>query len=268
MKQIRAIFVMETMNVSNREVLIPNSVPSGFLVVDKPHGWTSFDCVNKVRWIIAKELGLSGKKVKVGHCGTLDPYATGVLVLGIGKATKQLGEMLAQDKSYTASIGFGVISPTFDLDYSDVELEEVEVDIAAVQKVIPQFKGVISQIPPAYSALKIGGKRAYESARSGKEVVLEPREVMVHSFDVVNLEKKEVEIGESSVVLSVLDIELSVSKGTYIRSIARDIGESLGAPASLVALRRTQVGDFTLDGALGLGKETTYEEVVSSMLPL
>ncbi len=248
-------------------------------VLDKPFGWTSFDCVNKIAWTIKQELRLK-KKPKVGHAGTLDPYATGVLVIGIGKATKSLHEIEQTDKDYFFEIGFGISSKTFDLDgeviVDDVvkarkilavfcEKEKNGAVEAFAHTLLDKFRGEISQVPPQFSAIKIKGKKAYEYAREGKEVKLEPRNVKISRLDLVEAGTRSCVINEVAVEIPFLKLFATVSKGTYIRSLARDIGEVLSVPACLLSLKRLRVGEFNLDHALRLTKETTYAQINAAM---
>ncbi len=238
-------------------------LPSGFLVVDKPFGWTSFDCVNKIAWTLKNGLGLK-KKPKVGHAGTLDPYAMGLLLIAVGKYTKKLEELKGADKDYVAEIGFGIKSETYDLD-GKVEFEEVDIDLSQekVEEVLEKFRGEIEQLPPKFSALKIDGKRAYDLARQGKEFELKPRKVGINKLELMEVGEREIE-GQK---VPFIKIFATVSKGTYIRSLARDIGEEFNVPAALISLKRTRVGDFNLEGeVIKLSKETTFEQLQAGLV--
>lgn len=257
-------------------------VPCGFLVIDKPHGWTSFDCVNKVRGVL--ERGLRGghgtlpggmKRLKVGHTGTLDPYATGILVIAVGKATKRIEELKGVDKEYVAEIGFGLVSETYDLDGSvlvwqgDASFAHLKVQL---EDILDQFRGDILQIPPRFSALKVGGRRAYDLARKGKDFELEARRVRIDTLEIKDFGMREVSV----VNVPVAEICMTVSSGTYVRALARDIGEALSVPAVLVGLRRTRVGTVSFDGIMSgsvdtlpvikLSKKTDFDELISSLI--
>jgi tRNA pseudouridine55 synthase len=203
----------------------------GILLIDKPAGWTSHDVVAKVRNILKKE---AGHKVKIGHCGTLDPFATGLLVLVVGNYTKKAAEFSKLDKTYEAETILGKTSTTGDPEGEITDgYAEVPSD-ALVEQVLEQFRGKYMQMPPKYSAKKIGGQRAYKLAREGKEVKLEPVEVEIYGItDVIYDYPK-------------LSFTVSVSSGTYIRTLAEDIGERLNTKAYLSALRRTSVGKFSV----------------------
>lgn len=205
----------------------------GILLVDKPKDWTSFDVVNFVRRHVASEVGKKPKNVKVGHTGTLDPFATGLLVLLVGKEyTRQAQSLSKVSKTYEVTMRFGTTSTT-----GDPEGEITEIDATApseddLLKALQAFTGEISQIPPAYSAIKIDGKRAYELARAGKEVVIEPRKVTINSLRLASYDYPDVRF--------IAD----VSSGTYIRTLVEDIAKSLNTVAYTTDLRRTRVGDF------------------------
>lgn len=207
----------------------------GILLVDKPRGWTSHDVVAKVRNILKKE---AGRKIKVGHTGTLDPMATGLLVLVVGSYTKRAGDFSKLDKTYEATIKLGETSTTGDAEGEIVVSSSKIVDRKEVEKVLKQFTGEITQVPPAYSAIKVNGQKAYDLARKGKEVQLEPRKVTVKRLQLTDYSYPEVKfIAE-------------VSSGTYIRSLAQDIGEKLGTGAHLSELKRARVGNFSLKKAI------------------
>ncbi len=206
-------------------------MPSGLLVIDKPGGMTSHDVVARVRRI-------AGTK-KVGHAGTLDPMATGVLVLGVDKATRLLGHLMLAEKSYNATVRLGASTNTDDAD-GEVLAQTSAADLSeqAVRDALQAFRGEIQQVPSAVSAIKVGGKRAYKRVRDGEDVDLPARPVTIHAVDV----------GAVRRVDDFLDVDVSVtcSSGTYIRAIARDLGAGLGVGGHLTALRRTEVGPFTL----------------------
>jgi tRNA pseudouridine55 synthase len=207
---------------------------SGLVVVDKPAGVTSHDVVGRVRRIVGTR--------KVGHAGTLDPMATGVLVLGVNKATRLLGHLMLVEKSYDATIRLGVATNTDDAEGEvTAETSAAAVTEEAVAGALSAFRGTISQVPSSVSAIKVGGKRAYKLVREGVDVVLEPRTVTIRAL----------EVGEVRREGDILDVDVSVScsSGTYIRAIARDLGAVLGVGGHLTALRRTEVGPFALDDA-------------------
>lgn len=207
------------------------------LLIDKPLNWTSFQVVNKVRWLIKKKFKL--KKIKVGHAGTLDPLATGLLIICTGKFTKQIDTYQGQKKEYTGTFTLGATTPSFDL---ETEIDE-RFDISTlsekkIKAATHQFTGEIQQQPPVFSALKKDGKRLYEFARSGEEVEVAFRTVHISAFDITRIALPEV------------DFRVQCSKGTYIRSLAHDFGKALENGAHLSALRRTKIGDFSVENAL------------------
>ena len=202
--------------------------------IDKPLKWTSFDAVKRVRGAIQRRMGV--RKFKVGHAGTLDPLATGVLIICTGRATRRITELQEGMKEYVAEITLGATTPSFDLETEiDATYPFEHVTRELVEEVLPRFTGKVMQVPPVFSAVKVDGKRAYSFARKGKEVELKPK----------CLEIKEIEILDFS--LPVLTLRILCSKGTYIRAIARDLGEALGSGGHPTALRRTRVGDVTVD---------------------
>ena len=206
------------------------------LLVDKPLEWTSFQAVSKIRFTLQKELGL--KKLKVGHAGTLDPLATGLLIICVGKKTKEISTFMGQAKEYIAQITFGGTTPSYDLESEiDATFPTEHLSIEAIKDVLPQFQGVIQQYPPIFSAIKQGGVRMYEKARAGEEVVVEPRTVQIDEIEILSFEN------------NVLRLRVLCGKGTYIRSLAHDLGKALNSGAHLSALRRTKIGSFVADGA-------------------
>ena len=209
------------------------------LVFDKPLDWTSFDLVHKVRYIICKNLNI--KKLKVGHAGTLDPKATGILILCTGKATSKIETLQADEKEYVATLKFGATTPSYDLESAeDRHFDTAHISKDLLSEVLQKFIGTISQVPPDFSAIKIDGKRAYEYARRGISVEIRPK----------ILEVKEIEILSFS--LPEVKLRIVCGKGTYIRALARDIGEALNSGAYLTGLRRTRVGDYDLSQAIEL----------------
>ena len=203
------------------------------LLFDKPIGWTSFDVVNKVRYLIRSHLGI--KKIKVGHAGTLDPLATGLLILCTGKFTKRIQEFQDQDKEYTGTFFLGATTPSFD---KETEIDKIynisHITDDKILNAAKQLTGDIEQIPPLFSAIKIKGKRAYDYARKNKDVKLNPRKVSINEFEITGID------------LPKIYFRVSCSKGTYIRSLARDFGEALNAGAYLTSLCRTKSGSIDL----------------------
>lgn len=211
-----------------------NPAEGEIFCVDKPLGWTSFDVVKRVRHVLSRRMGV--KKLKVGHAGTLDPLATGVMILATGRCTKRIEELQSHTKEYVATLRLGATTPSFDLETEiDCERPWEHITLADVEAVLPMFVGRISQVPPAYSACKVDGKRAYKMARKGKEVSIRPKELLIESIELLPSELPEVAI------------RVVCGKGTYIRALARDIGERLGCGAHLTALRRTKVGDIAVE---------------------
>lgn len=211
-----------------------NPAEGEIFCVDKPLGWTSFDVVKRVRHVLSRRMGV--KKLKVGHAGTLDPLATGVMILATGRCTKRIEELQSHTKEYVATLRLGATTPSFDLETEiDCERPWEHISLADVEAVLPMFVGRISQVPPAYSACKVDGKRAYKMARKGKEVSIRPKELLIESIELLPSELPEVVI------------RVVCGKGTYIRALARDIGERLGCGAHLTALRRTKVGDIAVE---------------------
>lgn len=204
------------------------------LFFNKPLTWTSFDLVNKFRYKLSRKLKV--KKIKVGHAGTLDPLATGVMIVCTGKATKRIDEFQFQTKEYIATLKLGETTPSFDLEKEvDAVYPTEHITRELVEEVLKQFIGTIEQVPPVFSACKIEGKRAYELARNGEEVPLKAKTLVIDEIELLACE------------LPVVKIRVVCSKGTYIRALARDIGVALHSGAHLVALERTRVGDVTLD---------------------
>ena len=207
------------------------------LYFDKPLTWTSFAVVNKVRYHLCRQMGV--KKLKVGHAGTLDPLATGVMIVCTGKATKRIEEFQYHTKEYVATLMLGATTPSFDLEKEiDATYPTEHITRELVQETLKKFVGRIEQIPPAFSACMIDGKRAYDLARNGQEVQLKPKTLVID----------EIELLEYS--LPVIKIRVVCSKGTYIRALARDIGQALDSGAHLIGLTRTRVGDVRLEDCM------------------
>jgi tRNA pseudouridine55 synthase len=206
------------------------------LLVDKPLHWTSFDVVNKLRWNIKRKLGV--KKIKVGHAGTLDPLATGLLIICTGKFTKRIDEFQAEEKTYTGTILLGKTTPSYDLETEyNAEFPTGHITKDLLDEVRLSFLGEQQQIPPIFSAKQVDGKRAYDLARAGKEIELKANTVTISDFKIDSSRFPEI------------DFEVSCSKGTYIRSIAHDFGLKLNSGGTLIALRRTASGNFLVENA-------------------
>lgn len=211
-----------------------NPVEGEIFYVDKPLRWTSFDVVKRIRGVLSRRTGI--KKLKVGHAGTLDPLATGVMTVVTGRATKRIEELQAHTKEYVAEIRLGATTPSFDLETEvDAEYPWQHIGREQIVEALSKFVGAIKQVPPAYSACKIDGRRAYKMARKGKEVNIKAKELVIDEIELVGMQ------------LPVITVRVVCSKGTYIRALARDIGEALGSGAHLVGLRRTRVGDIKVE---------------------
>ena len=212
---------------------IPEYAEGKLLLIDKPLHWTSFDAVKKVRILT--------KVSKVGHAGTLDPLATGLLIICTGKFTKKINEYMAQEKEYTGSFTLGATTPTFDLESQPMNLKSFEqLDLHQIHEATKKFTGEIMQIPPVHSAIKQDGKPVYKLARQGKEVKLEPRKITIKEFAITSVE------------LPVVSFKVVCTTGTYIRSLANDFGAELGCGAYLSSLRRTRIGEFSVDDAMSI----------------
>jgi len=207
------------------------------LLIDKPTEWTSFDVVNKVRHALRFHLGI--RKIKVGHAGTLDPLATGLLLVCVGKATKKINEYTGLDKEYTGTFYIGATTPSYDSETEvDQEFETSHISEDQIMDATHEFIGVIKQTPPAYSAIKVDGKRAYRLARGNEKVSMPEREVQIMEFEITRAGIPET------------DFRVSCAKGTYIRSLAYDFGKSLQSGAYIQSLRRTRIGDHGIEEAL------------------
>lgn len=211
------------------------------ILVNKPYTWTSFQVVNKLKYHIKHKYGV--KKFKIGHAGTLDPLATGLLIICIGKFTKRIEEFQAKEKEYTGVFRLGATTPCFDLEKPiDNEYPYIQITDDDILRVANSFIGEIDQTPPLFSAVKVEGKRAYELARENKEVELKSKKIIISEFEVKNINLPDVQF------------RIVCSKGTYIRSIARDFGLALNSGAHLIELERTRIGEFRLEDALNVNE--------------
>jgi tRNA pseudouridine55 synthase len=219
------------------------------IAIDKPYGWTSSDVVRKIKFILQKKTGL--RHIKVGHAGTLDPLATGLLLLCAGKATKQVETLQAGEKEYVATIRFGATTPSFDLEKDIDHIYPFEhITQQAIMETLQQFVGLQEQMPPLFSAKSINGRRAYNIARAGEETTMRPSTVMVHELELQHFN------------LPDADIKISCGKGTYIRSLARDLGTALHSGAHLTALRRIKSGKYHVSEAFSI---TEFENIFKKM---
>ena len=218
-----------------------NFISGEIIIIDKPLGWTSFDAVKRLRGAIRRRLNV--RKFKVGHAGTLDPLATGVLIVCTGRATKRITELQEGMKEYVAKVKFGATTPSYDLEKEiDATYPWEHITRERIEEVLPRFIGHVMQVPPVFSAVKIDGKRAYNYARKGKEVDIKAKPLEIREMEILKWEAP------------VLTLRVLCSKGTYIRALARDLGEALDSGAHLVGLRRTRVGDYTEQQALTIDR--------------
>ena len=222
------------------------------LCFDKPLGWTSFKVVGHARYHLCRYLGV--KKLKVGHAGTLDPLATGVVMVCTGKATRRIEELQAHTKEYVATLRLGATTPGYDLEHEiDAVYPTEHIDRPMVEEVLPRFVGEIEQVPPAFSACMVNGTRAYDLARKGQEVELKPKKLVIDEIELLDCS------------LPDITIRVVCSKGTYIRALARDIGQALQSGAHLTALRRTRVGDVRVEDCLD---PLQFKEWVNALPPV
>ena len=214
--------------------------PEGIVIpIDKPYGWTSADAVRKIKFSCQRYF--HKKNIKVGHAGTLDPLATGILLICIGKATKQAEKLQSERKEYIAQIKFGATTPSYDLEKEiDFTFPYERIDTESISQVLPQFMGEIEQVPPIFSAKLINGTRAYEYARAGEEVQMRSSRITIYNLEIISFESP------------TLLIKIECSKGTYIRSFARDIGLALNSGAHLTNLIRTSSGEFRINRAVSI----------------
>jgi len=214
-------------------------VEGEILAFDKPYRWTSFDVVGKTRWLLCHRLGL--KKLKVGHTGTLDPLATGVVVVCTGRKTKLIDQLQNHTKEYIATLQLGATTPSYDLEKPvDATYPTEHITRALIDEVIPSFLGEQWQVPPMFSAVKVDGKRAYELARKGQDAELKAKLLVIDEIEVLAFDEEKMQ----------LTLRIACSKGTYIRALARDIGQRLRSGAHLIALRRTRVGDIRIEDCM------------------
>ena len=212
-------------------------VAGEIIAINKPYTWTSFQIVNKVRYHLSRKYGI--KRFKVGHAGTLDPLASGVLLLCTGKATKRIEELQGQTKEYEAEIMLGATTPSFDMEHPvDARYPYEHITREMVEEALKQFVGDIAQRPPLFSACKVDGKRAYDLARKGSDMQLEPKQIRIDSIELLECE------------LPKIRIRVVCGKGTYIRSLARDIGEALESGGYLTDLVRTRIGEYRLENCI------------------
>jgi tRNA pseudouridine55 synthase len=208
------------------------------LLIDKPLKWSSFQAVNKLKYILKRKYNLP-KKFKIGHAGTLDPLATGLLIVCTGKFTKRITDIQAQAKEYTGTITVGATTPSYDLETEvDATFPTEHITSELIQETVKQFLGEINQKPPVFSAIKKDGKRLYEHARAGEEVEIAFRKTTIHEFEITRIDLPEI------------DFRVKCSKGTYIRSLAFDFGKALNSGAHLSVLRRTKIGDFSVENGI------------------
>lgn len=259
-------------------------VSGRILYIDKPYRWTSFDVVNKVRWLLCKRLGT--KKLKVGHAGTLDPLATGVMIVCTGRATKRIDELQAHTKEYVATLCLGATTPSFDLEHPiDATYPTEHITRQRVEDVLKTFIGPIWQIPPTFSAVKVDGKRAYDLARKDKDVELKPKLLVIDGIELLDyrdarpeadapLVPEEASIPRTGMrnkafltspaapenydAFPSITIRVVCSKGTYIRALARDIGQALDSGAHLTALRRTRIGEVRVEDCITMEEFPTW----------
>jgi tRNA pseudouridine55 synthase len=210
------------------------------ILIDKPLNWTSFQAVNKMKWALITKMGLP-KKFKIGHAGTLDPLATGLLLVCTGKFTKRITELQGQAKEYTGTFHIGATTPSYDLETEIDQTFPIEhINEALITETVKQFLGEIDQKPPIYSAIKKNGVRLYEHARAGETVEIATRKTTIHEFEITRIELPEV------------DFRVVCSKGTYIRSLAFDFGKAMNSGSHLTALRRTKIGDYNVTNGINV----------------
>lgn len=233
-----------------------NPLQGEILIFNKPYRWSSFELVAKVRGKVRNRLGV--KKLKVGHAGTLDPLATGVLIICTGKATKQVEELQSHTKEYVAALRLGATTPSFDRETEeDATYPTEHITKELIEKILLQFQGEIMQVPPVYSAVKIDGKRAYDFARKGREVELKAKPLIIDDIELMTCD-----LDNRQIMLRVV-----CSKGTYIRALARDIGQALGSGAYLIDLCRTRVGQYRLADCMDILKFDEWLDQQDIVMP-
>ncbi|HSD06581.1 tRNA pseudouridine(55) synthase TruB [Flavobacterium sp.] len=221
------------------------------LLIDKPLHFTSFQAVNKIKYLLINKVGLP-KKFKIGHAGTLDPLASGLLLICTGKFTKRISELQGQAKEYTGTFFIGATTPSYDLETEiDQTFDTSHIDEALIHETVKQFLGEIDQKPPVFSAIKKDGKRLYEHARAGEEVEIASRKTTIHEFEITRI------------ALPEIDFRVVCSKGTYIRSLAYDFGKAMNSGSHLTALRRTKIGDYNVADATDV---TLFEQTLTPRL--
>lgn len=224
-------------------------INGAMLLIDKPVDWSSFDIVKKVRNMICKKLGI--KKLKVGHAGTLDPLATGLMIICTGKATKEIENYQGLEKEYIATFYLGATTPSCDLETEVNQSFPTEhINLELINKVLQDFMGETIQVPPIFSAKRVGGRRAYDFARKGEDLAMRPQLINISELKIIDFKIPE------------LILRIKCSKGTYVRGLARDIGKALDSGAYLALLRRTKIGQFSVDEALDLKK---FEEILINL---
>jgi tRNA pseudouridine55 synthase len=238
----RAFHILDNGGLNNPLSREQEDYPEGLVILlDKPYGWTSADAVRKIKFSLQRWFGV--KNIKVGHAGTLDPLATGVLVICAGKATRLAEQFQSQIKSYIAEITFGATTPSFDLEKEiDATYPYEHITEEDIRKILPKFTGEIDQIPPLFSAKLVDGNRAYEIARAGNNAPMKPSRITIYQLRILSYNS------------GVLSLEIICSKGTYVRSVARDLGVALGSGAHLTDLVRSSSGEFKVENAISMDK--------------
>ena len=223
------------------------------LLIDKPLKWTSFDIVNKLRSSIKYSCGI--KKIKVGHAGTLDPMASGLLIVCVGKYTKIIDHLINHSKTYVASLKFGATTPSYDSELPEENIQMLDpLPLSEIERILPKFEGSILQIPPIYSAIKINGRPAHKVARKGQELEMKPRPVNIYSLKL------------NTYAYPYLDLHINCSKGTYIRSLAHDIGQATSHGAYLAGLRRTAIDQYIVEDALSIDEAVEWIDALPQQI--
>lgn len=231
-----------------------NPIEGEIFYIDKPYRWTSFDAVKRIRNILTRRLKI--KKLKVGHAGTLDPLATGVIIVCTGRATKRIEELQTGVKEYVATIALGATTPSFDLETEiDATYPTAHIDRKMVEDAIIKFTGAIEQVPPAFSACKVDGQRAYKMARKGKEVNIKAKLLVIDEIELLDFSPESI------------TLRIVCSKGTYIRALARDIGQALNSGGHLTALRRTKIGSVAIDQCMSVEQAVAMLQESPMVMP-